>query len=459
MNPTCREIEGLLSPYLDRELDPLVARRVDEHLSSCSACSDALAATREAGRILAAAVPLRSEAEWEALALRVEMAIDREEARVFQEAAAKELMAHEEAVQATPAMAMRTLREEPSKKAERSRPRGFGWWGYGSGAIAVAMLVLLLWPWFQEHVEEGPPAPPARAPTFDTRARHEEPAPSAVPEQEKLSAREPASSSLPAPAMNTKRNAASPTERDLASSGERAAAPSTTAGKDSEQPATGVLGESAAKKQFGTAAAPSPGAASPQSAAPPASSDEQAKLEKSAPSGSAPSVQKAVPNEERKAAAKEGATTPQPMSTSETSSVWRSDPSSNGFRAKTKATNGPIASDTPSPPPPMIKHFSETEWAEISELQTQEALKVGTEKSLAEATQVSESFLKEYPRSVFRTQAEANLLRTTAALVQLNPNIWCERAVAALDNWKLEKPSPAINLEAEITTIEGQCLK
>ena len=454
MNPTCREIEGLLSPYLDRELDPLVARRVDEHVTSCPACSEALAAMREAGRILAAAGPLRSEAEWEALALRVEMAIDREEARVFQEAATKELVDLEERLQATPATAMRTFEEAPAEQAEpsRSRARGFGWWAYGSGAIAVAMLVLLLWPWFQEHVEEGPPAPPARTPTFDTRARHEEPAPSTVPQQENLSEREQARK------PDDKRNASPPSERDLASSSERAAAPPTTAekatgaDKDAEQPAIGALRAEET---------PSPGTAPSraQSAEPPASSDEQAKLEKSAPSGSAPNAQKAVPQEKRKAAAKEDAGgTPQPISKSETSPVWRSDPSSNGFRGKTMSKGDAPASDTPSPPPP-IKLISETEWAEMGEIQTHEALKAGTEKSLTEASYVLESFLKEYPSSVFRPRASANLVRTTAALVQLNPNLWCERAVAALDNWKLEKPSPAINLEAEITTIEGGCLK
>jgi hypothetical protein len=51
------------------------------------------------------------------------------------------------------------------------------------------------------------------------------------------------------------------------------------------------------------------------------------------------------------------------------------------------------------------------------------------------------------------------LLRTTSALVQLNPNLWCESAVGALDNWKLEKPSPAINVDAEVATIQGRCLK
>src|SRR5688500_304568 len=165
---TCREIEGLLSPYLDRELDPLVARRVEQHVASCTACSNALVAMREAGRVLAAAIPLRSQAEREALALRVELAIDREEARVFQEAAERELADQA----AEPASGMRSMssmeeRATTQPEAPRQRARGFGWWAYGSGAIAAAMLVLLLWPRFKERVEDGPPDPGARTTMMD----------------------------------------------------------------------------------------------------------------------------------------------------------------------------------------------------------------------------------------------------------------------------------------------------
>jgi len=495
MNPTCREIEGLLSPYLDRELDPLVARRVDEHVSSCPVCSDALATMREAGRVLAASIPLRSEAEWEALALRVEMAIDREEARAFQEAAEQELILQEASAHAEPmpAMAMRTMMDAAPPKAERAkaekatRGRGFGWWAYGSGALAAAMLVLLLWPWLKNRVEEGPPAPSRQTTLMDESAGRKEAAPSTAQEKVGLSAREPASTGMPEKATATdkipssakpepnasmKRNAASPAERKLTSSA-RGEAPATL-----DTPASRV--ESGATKQFAAdqsarqQSAPPAAPALPQqksfsqqktkagsvsAPAPPTKQDaegtEQA-LQKSAPSGSAqpaPNGQESQSAEERESPKKVRAVQPQPISKSESSPVWRPDQATNGFRAK----NGPAASDTP--PPPMIKHFSETEWAEMGELQTQEALKAGTEKSLAEATQVLEGFLKEYPHSVFRTQTSANLLRTTSALVQLNPNFWCEKAVAALDNWKLEKPSPAINVDAEVATIQGRCLK
>jgi hypothetical protein len=194
-------------------------------------------------------------------------------------------------------------------------------------------------------------------------------------------------------------------------------------------------------------------------------SDGQAQLQKSTEAGSAPSTPKtaaeAAPAPSEKPSEykvkKARASEPQPMPKNEAAESWSTDQPSKGFRAQTKSMSRLPASDTP--PPPTVKHFSETEWAEMSELQTQEAMKAGTEKSLAEAAHVLESFLKEYPRSAFRPQVGANLLRTTSALVQLNPNLWCERATAALEGWKLETPPPAINVDAEIATIEGRCLK
>jgi len=494
MNPTCREIEGLLSPYLDRELDPLVARRVDEHVSSCPVCSDALAAMREAGRILAAAVPLRSEAEWEALALRVEMAIDREEARVFQEAAKQELVLHEAAAHTewTPVAAMRTATHAAPKREKATRSRGFGWWAYGSGAIAAAMLVVLLWPWLKSRVEEGPPVPSPQdilmdAPSTTTEQEQSsvrEPASTATPEKTRATAsdsRQPAASAPEAP-PSVKRDGASTAERKLVSSGGEAPATLSVDQDAQRNGATGGLQESGATKQFvADQNAPQQSAlrSAPQQNVPPATqtvpqqksfSQQKTKAGTAAPSpetqATAPAQESATKDSRTRASEPQPSAgeqvqlekaTPQPISKKETSPVWRPDQSTNGFRAKSKSAAGPTASDTP--PPPTVKHFSETEWAEMSELQTQEALKTGTEKSLAEATQVLEGFLKQYPRSAFRTQTSANLLRTTSALVQLNPNLWCEKAVAALDNWKLEKPSPAINVDAEIATIQGRCLK
>lgn len=483
MNPTCRDIEGLLSAYLDRELDPLVARRVEEHLVSCVACSDALAAMREAGRVLAAAVPLRSEAEWEALALRVEMAIDREEARVFQEAASQEVVAA-----TVPDFEMASPRAAAIKRERVGRrTRGFGWWAYGSGAVAAAMLVLLLWPWFKEHVEEGPPAPRASAPQLGVP--REEPAPSPSSEQETLSLREPTAAQEPAspptttpgsspakPLPTEKRDAASSAERKLTSVGGVQSTIQTE--RDAQQNAAGALrSEEASRMKVETKEVPVDQASRPYIEgidAPPLvkrnlestkDSDGQAQLQKSTDGGSAPNAPETAaeaapaPSEQPSeyAVKKARASEPQPIPKNEAAESWSTDQPSKGFRAQTKSMSRLPASDTP--PPPTVKHFSETEWAEMSELQTQEALKAGTEKSLAEATHVLESFLKEYPRSVFRPEVSANLLRTTSTLVQLNPNLWCERATAALEGWRLEKPPPAINVDAEIATIEGRCLK
>jgi anti-sigma factor RsiW len=39
---TCREMEALLDPYFDGELDALRCREVDEHLGGCTACAETL---------------------------------------------------------------------------------------------------------------------------------------------------------------------------------------------------------------------------------------------------------------------------------------------------------------------------------------------------------------------------------------------------------------------------------
>jgi anti-sigma factor RsiW len=48
----CREVEGLLDPYHDRELDPAVARSVRDHLDACAACRQRLAHRESIGRMI-----------------------------------------------------------------------------------------------------------------------------------------------------------------------------------------------------------------------------------------------------------------------------------------------------------------------------------------------------------------------------------------------------------------------
>jgi hypothetical protein len=145
MKPACDEFFEQLSAYADDELDAAAARRVAEHVASCVACREQLRAWREEGAALAAAVPSRSDVEWERLARRVEAAIDDGEAE-------------EEANVATARVA---------RAASRSGVPERWLWG-GSGALVAAALVLLFWPWVSQQVTEMPPTFP-----------HEQPAPAA----------------------------------------------------------------------------------------------------------------------------------------------------------------------------------------------------------------------------------------------------------------------------------------
>jgi anti-sigma factor RsiW len=448
MNSNCREIEAQLSPYLDGELDEVTTRRVEEHLAGCAACRDALAAIRETERVLAGAMPMRSDAEWEALALRVEMAIDREEARILREEAANEMAGASTFVAARSAA-------EPEKAAPQRKGILGWWWAYGSGAIATAMLVLLLWPWFSERVEEGPPVPSTRTRSMEPDRALEkdassESAPSTLMEQEQLST-EPAApgvagEELPSEALGEKSppvandlDAAKPNQTPSASGREMKIAPPPT---DSNMRESFTAGKDEASREAAQNAPESGGAAGSRDAAGAEPTTPQRKA-------AAPSE----PREESRSTMKVRGVVPQPMS-KEPANQWRS---ADGVGRLKSKSGSPAPSD--SPPPAVVEHFSETEWAEASELQTQEAFKVGTEKALGEAAHVQESFLKEFPRSVFRTRIAANFVRTTAALSQLNSDIWCERALAALEIWKLEKPSPAMNLDAEIASIESRCVK
>jgi anti-sigma factor RsiW len=44
----CKQIEKLLSPYLDNELDPTERQQVEEHLNQCPSCAQLYTALREA---------------------------------------------------------------------------------------------------------------------------------------------------------------------------------------------------------------------------------------------------------------------------------------------------------------------------------------------------------------------------------------------------------------------------
>lgn len=151
MKTDCRDIEALLSPYADGELDAADAARVESHLAECAACRETLAAWREAEAAFASMRVERSDVEWERLARRVDDAID---ASGTAEAGGRVAAAPQAAGARTP-----------------ERRRVHPWlWG-SSGVLMAAALVLLFWPWITS--EDGdmqtrtmlPPAsrPPAVA--------------------------------------------------------------------------------------------------------------------------------------------------------------------------------------------------------------------------------------------------------------------------------------------------------
>jgi anti-sigma factor (TIGR02949 family) len=54
----CRAIFARLSEYLDRELDPELCERIDEHLAGCPACEAFLASLRRTVELLGDVEPV-----------------------------------------------------------------------------------------------------------------------------------------------------------------------------------------------------------------------------------------------------------------------------------------------------------------------------------------------------------------------------------------------------------------
>lgn len=134
MKADCRDIEALLSPYADGELDADGARRVESHLAECAACRETLAAWRETEDAFASVRVERSDVEWERLARRVDDAIDAAEAA--------DARAGGRVAAAASAAAPRAARG-PAPERRRVHP----WlWG-SSGVLVAAALVMLFWPW------------------------------------------------------------------------------------------------------------------------------------------------------------------------------------------------------------------------------------------------------------------------------------------------------------------------
>ena len=159
MNAECRDIEALLSPYADGELEAADARRVEAHVAACAACRATLEAWRESEAALASLHPARSDVEWERLARRVEAVVGADEGA---------------GGRATVAAS-----DRPPRKAGRS------WLWAGSGVLAAAALVGLFWPWVVKGPdtmhEEAAPARQAAPTERELPATLEEDAPSVEP--------------------------------------------------------------------------------------------------------------------------------------------------------------------------------------------------------------------------------------------------------------------------------------
>lgn len=154
MKTDCRDIEALLSPYADGELDAADAARVETHLAECPACRETLAAWRDAEAAFASMRVERSDVEWERLARRVDDAID-----------ASETAEAGDRVAAAAAPATAAPRSAGGHAPERRRVHPWLWGS--SGVLMAAALVLLFWPWITSEdggMQTRTMLPPANRP-------------------------------------------------------------------------------------------------------------------------------------------------------------------------------------------------------------------------------------------------------------------------------------------------------
>jgi hypothetical protein len=136
MNEADREILPLLAGWLDGELSAEDARRVEGALERSAELRAVVDEWRATDAALAGPEPVRSEAEWEALARRVEGAIAAE--------------AEADAERGTPATRVGAA---PWWRRLAPRRLAFG----GGGVLVAAALVLLLWSRQEDLVRESEP--------------------------------------------------------------------------------------------------------------------------------------------------------------------------------------------------------------------------------------------------------------------------------------------------------------
>lgn len=132
MNERCARMRERLSAYLDGELDAAATAEVDAHLDTCGECAAVLAGYSAADDALAEALPARSGVEWEALASRVDAAIEREVQDVARAGAAV-------------AGAAAAEPERPAGSWRRRRRLALG----SAATLVVALLIAVLQPWWE----------------------------------------------------------------------------------------------------------------------------------------------------------------------------------------------------------------------------------------------------------------------------------------------------------------------
>ena len=161
MNEAEREILPLLSGWLDGELTPEENQRVEKALERSATLRAIVDEWRSVEQTIHAQETVRSDAEWEALALRVEGAIAEEPGSAAS--------SHQQAVG-------RGTRELSTSWLERIQawfaPRR--WAVGGTGALAAVVLLVILWPRSEEllntpGVLKNVPTPEVEQPTARQR--------------------------------------------------------------------------------------------------------------------------------------------------------------------------------------------------------------------------------------------------------------------------------------------------
>ncbi|MFN8178292.1 MAG: zf-HC2 domain-containing protein [bacterium] len=448
MSEHCREIEPLLSPYVDGELSADDRRRVEAHLAGCEACRATLAAWREADAALAAA-PARSDVEWERLAQRVEKAIDVEEG--------KDRAALRPAMAAAAATRGSGQPETPAAPARRGTPRLWWLWG-GSGALVAAALVGLFWPMLAQHTGELP----GKVTNGGSPASE---FPEATPSLRSGPSSEAESGQAERRLTESGPDRPSPAQSSPVLSGPTPVATSAPASPSTNAPApydvrNVRLSDLDTRTALQHELAGTLGGLAPET---------EGKRE--AASGSA------VPSEPTAGAASEAPTAPKTSPAAQPLPLGREADAKNKAvstleRVADEARGRAKRADEPAPAAlpqseagargliraaqPPSEAAEDSSFATLA-ARTRAALADGGENALLEAAHGVEAFLAASPGSPHRAEALESRLRLRTRLVTLDPDLGCEDLRAALADWRRETTSPSAEMEDVANDAASHC--